>query len=212
MALGPGRISPLPVSSPAWVLRDISTGQLHTSLCVSMPGCILTAVLHKHCRSYVVLPQWMASHTSARHPSDHRASCSTPPFLTPPSTPWNHEIFKSQRSHAQTASPPDHAPHVHGHCCNRPLPVVPKIPAVTLELAPLPPGLISSSICATTRAAFIKQKWNEVTPFRYHHLIISPSPPVRNTCGIEFKFLDAYKFLTFGFSAFHAWLFPSTLI
>lgn len=165
-----------------------------------MPGCIQTAVLQT-----LSLLHGAALVNGVTHPpltlsliTRHHAHLLLSSLL-----PQHHEIFKSQRYHPQRASPPDHSPHIHSHCSNRPPPVVPRIPALSLELVPLPPGLISPSICATTRAAFIKQKSDEVTPFRCHHLI-SPSPLARNTCRIEFKFLDAYKYLTFGFYAFYA--------
>lgn len=136
-------------------------------------------VLHKHCCSHMVPPRWMASHTPARHPRDHGPSCSTP-FLTPSTLrnlqPW--------RSHPQTASPPNHSPHVHCYCCIRPPLAVPRIPALSLELIPLPPGPISPSIWATTRAVFVKQKSDEVTPFWCHHLIIlSLTPPQETPAG-----------------------------
>lgn len=69
----------------------------------------------KRCHSCVVLPWWMVSHILPWHPAYHQASCSPPPFLTPPSTPWNLQVSEipSPKSFSTWPFPPCSRPLLH---------------------------------------------------------------------------------------------------
>lgn len=141
--------------SRVWELQDISTGQPHRSLRVSMPGCIRTAV-----STNTVAPTCAASahgitHT---HPTPKRSSG----IMLDSSFP--HSSLNTKKSSSLRDPTPKQLLHLTilpvymATAASDPPPVVPRIPALSLELVPLPPGLISPSICATAKSSLYKTK------------------------------------------------------